>query len=129
MVIFLEREFLGSGFATAFQWHNLLFALAGVVIGTSVGVLPGIGPMSGVALLVPITTSVTGSLSPEEAATASIIMLAGVYYGAMYGGSATSILINTPGEAASVSQQLMVTKWRRKERREKHLPFLQLDRL
>ncbi|MEH7380293.1 tripartite tricarboxylate transporter permease [Bacillus sp. JJ1533] len=95
-------EFLGNGFAIAFQWHNLLFALVGVIIGTSVGVLPGIGPMSGVALLVPITTSVTGSLSPEEAATASIIMLAGVYYGAMYGGSATSILINTPGESASV---------------------------
>ena len=95
-------QFLGEGFATAFQWHNLLFAFVGVVIGTSVGVLPGIGPMSGVALLVPITTSVTGSLTPEEAATASIIMLAGVYYGAMYGGSATSILINTPGESASV---------------------------
>jgi putative tricarboxylic transport membrane protein len=95
-------EFLGNGFVTAFQWQNLLFALVGVVIGTSVGVLPGIGPMSGVALLIPITTSVTGSLSPEEAATASIIMLAGVYYGAMYGGSATSILINTPGESASV---------------------------
>ena len=94
--------FLGQGFVTAFQWHNLLFAFFGVVIGTSVGVLPGIGPMSGVALLVPITSSLTGGLLPEEAATASIIMLAGVYYGAMYGGSATSILINTPGEAASV---------------------------
>lgn len=95
-------EFLGNGFMTALQWHNLLFALAGVIIGTSVGVLPGIGPMSGVALLIPITSSLTGGLSPEEAATSSIIMLAGVYYGAMYGGSATSILINTPGESASV---------------------------
>ncbi|TWT01799.1 tripartite tricarboxylate transporter permease [Planomicrobium sp. CPCC 101079] len=95
-------DFLAQGFATAFQWRNLLFALFGVIIGTSVGVLPGIGPMSGVALLIPITSSITGGLSPEEAATSSIIMLAGVYYGAMYGGSATSILINTPGESASV---------------------------
>ncbi|NOU94495.1 tripartite tricarboxylate transporter permease [Paenibacillus sp. LMG 31456] len=95
-------EFLGNGFAVAFQWHNLLFAFFGVLIGTAVGVLPGIGPMSGVALLIPITSTLTGGLTPEEAATSSIIMLAGVYYGAMYGGSTTSILINTPGESASV---------------------------
>ncbi|WP_126425387.1 tripartite tricarboxylate transporter permease [Brevibacillus marinus] len=95
-------DYLLSGFATALQWHNLLFAFIGVLIGTSVGVLPGIGPMSGVALLMPVTASITGSLSPEEAATASIILLAGVYYGAMYGGSTTSILLNTPGESSSV---------------------------
>ena len=95
-------NYLAQGFSTAFQWHNLLFALFGVIIGTMVGILPGIGPMSGVALLIPITTSITSGLSPTEAATSSIIMLAGVYYGAMYGGSATSILINTPGESASV---------------------------
>jgi putative tricarboxylic transport membrane protein len=95
-------EFLMNGFSTALQWQNLLFAFIGVLIGTAVGVLPGIGPMSGVALLMPVTASLTGGLSPEEAATSSIILLAGVYYGAMYGGSTTSILLNTPGESSSV---------------------------
>lgn len=95
-------HYLGNGFAIAFQWYNLLFAFFGVVIGTVVGVLPGIGPISGVALLIPVTATITGSLSPEIAATSSIILLAGVYYGAMYGGSTTSILINTPGESSSV---------------------------
>ncbi len=82
--------------------YNILFAFVGVLIGTAVGVLPGIGPMSGVALLIPITSSLTGGLPPEEAATSAIILLAGVYYGAMYGGSTTSILLNTPGESSSV---------------------------
>lgn len=95
-------QFLGNGFITALQWHNLVFAFFGVLIGTAVGVLPGIGPISGVALLIPITASMTSGLSPAEAATSSIILLAGVYYGAMYGGSTTSILLNTPGEASSV---------------------------
>ncbi|MFJ9498997.1 tripartite tricarboxylate transporter permease [Brevibacillus centrosporus] len=96
-------QYLMNGFATALQWHNLLFAFIGVMIGTMVGVLPGIGPLSGVALLIPVTSSLTSGLSPEEAATSSIILLAGVYYGAMYGGSTTSILLNTPGEASSVA--------------------------
>jgi putative tricarboxylic transport membrane protein len=95
-------NYLLNGFATALQWHNLLFAFVGVLIGTAVGVLPGIGPMSGVALLIPVTATLTGGLGPEEAATSSIILLAGVYYGAMYGGSTTSILLNTPGESSSV---------------------------
>jgi putative tricarboxylic transport membrane protein len=95
-------QFLMNGFATAFEWHNLLFAFVGVLIGTAVGVLPGIGPMSGVALLIPVTASLTSGLGPEAAATSSIILLAGVYYGAMYGGSTTSILLNTPGESSSV---------------------------
>lgn len=95
-------QFLGNGFATALQWHNLIFAFLGVLIGTAVGVLPGIGPISGVALLIPVTASMTSGLSPEAAATSSIILLAGVYYGAMYGGSTTSILLNTPGESSSV---------------------------
>lgn len=95
-------HYLLNGFATALQWHNLLFAFFGVLIGTIVGVLPGIGPISGVALLIPVTASITGGLGPEEAATSSIILLAGVYYGAMYGGSTTSILLNTPGESSSV---------------------------
>lgn len=95
-------EYLADGFMTALQWYNLLFAFIGVLIGTSVGVLPGIGPMSGVALLIPVTASMTSGLPPEAAATSSIILLAGVYYGAMYGGSTTSILLNTPGESSSV---------------------------
>ncbi|MEA0561686.1 tripartite tricarboxylate transporter permease [Lysinibacillus irui] len=95
-------QFLADGFAVALQWQNLLFALVGVIIGTAVGVLPGIGPMSGVALLIPVTATITAGLPTEAAATSSIILLAGVYYGAMYGGSTTSILLNTPGESSSV---------------------------
>ncbi|MDQ6597473.1 tripartite tricarboxylate transporter permease [Bacillus salipaludis] len=95
-------DYLMHGFGTALIWYNLLFAFVGVLIGTAVGVLPGIGPMSGVALLIPVTASVTGALPPEQAATSAIILLAGVYYGAMYGGSTTSILLNTPGESSSV---------------------------
>lgn len=95
-------HYLLGGFATAMQWQNLIFAFVGVLIGTVVGVLPGIGPISGVALLIPVTASLTGGLPPEDAATSAIILLAGVYYGAMYGGSTTSILLNTPGESSSV---------------------------
>jgi putative tricarboxylic transport membrane protein len=95
-------QFLSNGFAEALHWHNLLFAFVGVLIGTAVGVLPGIGPMSGVALLIPVTATLTSGLDPESAAASSIILLAGVYYGAMYGGSTTSILLNTPGESSSV---------------------------
>src|ERR671925_1395372 len=83
-----------TGFQVAFQPINLLYCFIGVFIGTLVGVLPGLGPAAAIALLLPSTFA----LSP----TASIIMLAGIYYGAMYGGSTTSILVNIPGEAASV---------------------------
>jgi putative tricarboxylic transport membrane protein len=85
---------LGQGFAVALQPVNLLSCFIGVFIGTLVGVLPGIGPVSALALLLPVTLSGT----PE----AGIIMMAGIYYGSMYGGSTTSILVNIPGEAASV---------------------------
>jgi putative tricarboxylic transport membrane protein len=95
-------EFLYNGFLVALQPENLIYALVGVLIGTAVGVLPGIGPMSGVALLIPITSTLTVGATPEEAAASAIILLAGVYYGAMYGGSTTSILLNTPGESSSV---------------------------
>ena len=83
-----------DGFATAATPMNLVFALVGVILGTAVGVLPGIGPAMTVALLLPITFG----LPP----TSSMIMFAGVYYGAMYGGSTTSILLNAPGESSSV---------------------------
>lgn len=95
-------DFLFNGFAVAFQWQNIMFAFVGVLIGTAVGVLPGIGPMSGVALLIPVTATLTSGMPTEAAAASSIILLAGVYYGAMYGGSTTSILLNTPGESSSV---------------------------
>jgi putative tricarboxylic transport membrane protein len=86
--------FLLHGFGQALTPQNLLFALLGSVLGTLVGVLPGIGPTSGIAILLPLTTF----LPPAPA----IIMLAAIYYGAMYGGSTTAILVNIPGEVASV---------------------------
>ncbi|TWT03165.1 tripartite tricarboxylate transporter permease [Reyranella sp. CPCC 100927] len=85
---------LGHGFFVALQPVNLLYCFIGVFIGTLVGVLPGIGPVSAMSLLLPVTLSGT----PES----GIIMMAGIYYGSMYGGSTTSILVNIPGEAASI---------------------------
>ncbi|MEO8542956.1 MAG: tripartite tricarboxylate transporter permease [Burkholderiaceae bacterium] len=85
---------LWLGFATAATPINLLWCFVGCAIGTGVGVLPGIGPAVAVAMLLPITTRVD--------ATASMIFFAGIYYGAMYGGSTTSILLNTPGETGSM---------------------------
>jgi putative tricarboxylic transport membrane protein len=82
------------GFSVALQPMNLLYASIGVLLGTAVGVLPGIGPALTVALLLPVTYK----LDPGG----SLIMFAGIYYGGMYGGSTTSILINTPGESASL---------------------------
>ena len=85
---------LWLGFATAATPINLVWCFVGCAIGTAVGVLPGIGPAVAVAMLLPITTRVD--------ATASMIFFAGIYYGAMYGGSTTSILLNTPGETGSM---------------------------
>ena len=85
---------LMDGFGVALTPENLLWALVGVILGTFVGVLPGIGPALTVALLLPVTYD----LQPVSA----FIMFAGIYYGAMYGGSTTSILLNTPGESASI---------------------------
>jgi len=85
---------LGIGLGVALQPANLLYCFAGVFIGTMIGVLPGIGPTAAMSLLLPVTFV----SSPE----AGIIMLAGIYYGSMYGGSTTAILVNIPGEAASV---------------------------
>jgi putative tricarboxylic transport membrane protein len=87
-------HYLGIGFSVALQPVNLFYCFIGVFIGTLIGVLPGIGPVGAMSLLLPVTFQST----PE----AAIIMLAGIYYGAMYGGSTTSILVNIPGEAASV---------------------------
>jgi putative tricarboxylic transport membrane protein len=82
------------GFSIALTPFNLVLAAAGVIVGTAIGALPGIGPASGVALLLPLTFG----MEP----TSGIIMLAAIYYGSMYGGTITSVLINTPGESASV---------------------------
>lgn len=82
------------GFQNSFQLINLFYCFVGVLIGTLVGVLPGIGPVGTMAILLPVTF--------HAPPLSSIIMLAGIYYGAMYGGSTTSILVNIPGEAASV---------------------------
>ena len=85
---------LELGFVAAFSANNLLYCFLGVLLGTAIGVLPGLGPMATIAMLLPVTYV----LDPITA----LIMLAGIYYGAQYGGSTTAILINLPGEASSV---------------------------
>ena len=85
---------LAMGFGVAFTPIHLLYALIGVMLGTLIGVLPGVGPVATIAMLLPITFN----LSP----VAALIMLAGIYYGAQYGGSTTAILVNIPGESSSV---------------------------
>src|ERR1700682_2662150 len=85
---------LMQGFQVALTPANLMFCVVGVVLGTIVGVLPGLGPPATIAMLLPLTYK----LDP----TGAMIMLAGIYYGAKYGGSTTSILLNVPGESSSV---------------------------
>src|SRR5262245_19463590 len=87
-------QHLVAGLAAAMSWQNLAFALIGCTLGTLIGVLPGLGPAAGTAILIPLTFR----LDP----TGGLIMLSAIYYGAMYGGTITSVLINVPGEAASV---------------------------
>src|SRR5712671_1869041 len=82
------------GFGVALSWQNLLYCFIGVSVGTLIGVLPGIGPLGTIAILLPITFNV--------APVGALIMLAGIYYGAQYGGSTTAILVNLPGETSSV---------------------------
>jgi len=85
---------LALGFQTALSLQNLVYCFVGVVLGTLIGVLPGLGPVPTIAMLLPITYA----LSPVPA----LIMLAGIYYGSQYGGSTTSILVNLPGESSSI---------------------------
>ena len=82
------------GFSVALQPANAWYAFLGCLVGTLVGVLPGIGPLAGISILLPVTFGLN--------ATQAIIMLAGIYYGSQYGGSTTSILMRIPGEASSV---------------------------
>ena len=85
---------LQLGFGVALTLHNILYCFVGVLLGTLIGVLPGIGPVATIAMLLPATFT----LPPVSA----LIMLAGIYYGAQYGGSTTAILVNIPGESSSV---------------------------
>ncbi len=85
---------LAIGFGTALKLTNLAYAFVGCLLGTLIGVLPGLGPLTTIAMLLPITYA----LSPD----AALIMLAGIYYGAQYGGSTTAIVVNLPGESSSV---------------------------
>ncbi len=114
---------LGVGFAVVFKFvpmdiwpgagslvvslpMNILLCLIGALIGTLIGVLPGIGPIATIAMLLPITYK----LDP----TGALIMLAGIYYGAQYGGSTTAILVNLPGKPPRSSPRSMVTRWPRR---------------
>ena len=87
-------EHLSLGFSVAFTMQNLAYAFIGCFLGTLIGVLPGVGPVATIAMLLPTTYA----LPP----VAALIMLAGIYYGAAYGGSTTAILVNLPGETSSV---------------------------
>ena len=97
-----------NGFAIALTPLNLLWGLVGVTLGTFIGVLPGVGPALTVAMLLPITVK----LDP----TGALIMFAGIYYGAMYGGSTTTILVNTPGESGSIATALEGNRMARRGR-------------
>ena len=89
---------LALGFTTALSFQNVFLCFMGCLIGTLVGVLPGVGPIATIAMLLPLTFN----FDP----TGALIMLAGIYYGAQYGGSTTAILVNMPGEATSVVDAL-----------------------
>ncbi len=86
---------LALGFSAATAGSNVLYCFVGVLLGTAIGVLPGIGPLATIAMLLPATYKMTDP-------TSALIMLAGIYYGAQYGGSTTAILVNLPGETSSV---------------------------
>jgi putative tricarboxylic transport membrane protein len=97
-----------TGFAVALTPYNLMWCFVGVTVGTAIGVLPGLGPALTIALLLPLTYKVD--------ATAAFILFAGIYYGAMYGGSTTSILLNTPGESATIVTAMEGNKMARRGR-------------
>jgi putative tricarboxylic transport membrane protein len=97
-----------AGFAVALTPYNLMWCFVGVTVGTAIGVLPGLGPALTIALLLPLTYKVD--------ATAAFILFAGIYYGAMYGGSTTSILLNTPGESATIVTAMEGNKMARRGR-------------
>ena len=112
--MFESFQHMISGFGIATTVPNLFYCLIGAVVGTIIGVLPGLGSIAGIALLIPATFGLN--------ATSAIIMLAGIYYGAMYGGSTTSILLNVPGETASVITCIDGYQMAQKGRRVRPLP-------
>lgn len=83
------------GLSTVLDWNNLLYVIVGCFVGTFIGMLPGLGPITAIALMIPITYSI--------GADSGMILMAGVYYGAIFGGSTSSILINAPGVAGTVA--------------------------
>src|SRR5215475_6036693 len=85
---------IALGFATALTWQNLLYCFVGVFVGTVIGVLPGLGPVATISLLLPFSFTMD--------VTSAVILMAGIFYGAQYGGSITAILVRIPGEASSV---------------------------
>ncbi|WP_029010405.1 tripartite tricarboxylate transporter permease [Azospirillum halopraeferens] len=96
----MSLDYLWTGFGVALQWHNLMYGLAGCFLGTLVGALPAVGPINGIALLLPLLYSM------GVPADSTMILLAGVYYGAEYGGRISSILLNVPGDAGAVMTAL-----------------------
>jgi TctA family transporter len=97
---------LSIGLTTVFTPDNLAYAFLGCLLGTLIGVLPGLGPLATIAMLLPMTYN----LAPDSA----LIMLAGIYYGAQYGGSTTAIIVNLPGESSSI---MTAIRWRDAEGR------------
>jgi putative tricarboxylic transport membrane protein len=85
---------IALGFATALTWQNLIYCFVGVFVGTVIGVLPGLGPVPTISLLLPFSFTMN--------VASAVIMMAGIYYGAQYGGSITAILVRIPGEASAV---------------------------
>jgi TctA family transporter len=106
---------LSIGFGVAFTFTNLLYCLLGCILGTLIGVLPGIGPVATIAMLLPATYA----LPPVSA----LIMLAGIYYGAQYGGSTTAILVNLPGSRPRWSPASTATRWQGRAARDRRSPL------
>jgi len=114
------------GVNTALSGYNIIMVMMGCFAGTIIGMLPGLGPMSAIALMIPITYG----FDPASA----MILMAGVYYGAIFGGSTSSILINAPGVAGTVSSSFDVTLWPKMVRRERYwlsqpTPHFRVERL
>ena len=101
------------GLTTAFSPINLLMVVGGCLIGTFIGMLPGLGPMSIIAIMIPIAITIGDP-------SAALILLAGVYYGAIFGGSTSSILINAPGVSSTVATSFDGFPLRVREKQEKH---------
>ena len=91
----MSFDYLLTGFGVAFAWQNLLIGIAGCFLGTLIGALPAVGPINGIAILLPI--AYTAGLPPES----TLILLSCVYFGAEYGGRISSILLNVPGDASA----------------------------